>query len=245
MNPPRIRNRCQADGCNKPLSYTGNTSGFCNSHRRSLTNKCLAEDCTIYLGVHNTKGYCEQHSWKGSLKNHPKCNLEWCDVKVQKPGVVYCSYHQTEGSRTTPKQCSCGITLKKNHKTNQCSQCQKRETRKDEKTCSECGKRIRSEICRSCHPNNYSHCVQNYVLKKKYGITLEIRQKMETDQNYLCYLCNEKKPLVVDHCHATGKVRALLCNSCNTRIGRVEKDKQQTIKDLRYIGFLSDSGDLV
>lgn len=60
---------------------------------------------------------------------------------------------------------------------------------------------------------------QKWLLKKRYGITPEERGTMEASQSGLCGICKKQARLVVDHDHVTGKVRGLLCFSCNTAIG--------------------------
>lgn len=32
-------------------------------------------------------------------------------------------------------------------------------------------------------------------------------------------ICDQEKPLVVDHCHKSGVVRGLLCDRCNSGVG--------------------------
>lgn len=62
--------------------------------------------------------------------------------------------------------------------------------------------------------------------RKFYGITLEQYDAMFAKQAGRCAICGTDKPgrqrLHVDHCHATKKVRGLLCFVCNTRLGIVE-----------------------
>jgi hypothetical protein len=84
--------------------------------------------------------------------------------------------------------------------------------------------------------------------KKNYGITLEEYDAMLLAQNGVCKICGNKethkgamgrpKPLCVDHCHATGKVRGLLCNDCNQVLGRA-KDNTETLK--KAIKYLKES----
>lgn len=56
------------------------------------------------------------------------------------------------------------------------------------------------------------------VLQKKYGITLKQYNAMLRKQKGGCWICKtkpKKRMLAVDHSHATGEVRGLLCHRCN------------------------------
>lgn len=61
-------------------------------------------------------------------------------------------------------------------------------------------------------------------LKKSSGATLEDFNTMFENQQGYCKICgkhqaNLKRALNVDHNHKTGKLRGLLCNSCNLGLG--------------------------
>lgn len=66
---------------------------------------------------------------------------------------------------------------------------------------------------------------RNITLRKAYGITLEEYNRMLESQGGGCDICGKKpKPtrdLPVDHCHTTGEVRGILCDSCNMVLGRL------------------------
>jgi ethanolamine ammonia-lyase large subunit len=62
----------------------------------------------------------------------------------------------------------------------------------------------------------------NCRLRAKYGLTTEMVARMSALQNHKCALCKQRKKLVIDHCHSTGKVRGLLCHRCNTSLGWIE-----------------------
>lgn len=75
-------------------------------------------------------------------------------------------------------------------------------------------------------------------LLRRYGITLAQYLELLESQGGGCYVCakteaEEGKALAVDHDHATGEVRGILCQYCNHRVvGRHrDADKMQRVAD--------------
>jgi len=66
---------------------------------------------------------------------------------------------------------------------------------------------------------------RRHNLKSRYGLTAaEVSEKL-TAQNGLCGICaNPPVKAVVDHCHSTGKVRGILCHTCNIALPHVENE---------------------
>lgn len=54
---------------------------------------------------------------------------------------------------------------------------------------------------------------------QKYGVSPELYSAMRVAQDGLCAICYASGNLVVDHCHESGAVRALLCPRCNVALG--------------------------
>lgn len=77
------------------------------------------------------------------------------------------------------------------------------------------------------------------VLKKynliRYGLSLTRFKEMEHAQGNKCLICKEVKKLFVDHCHATGKIRGLLCGKCNSGIGMLGDNLQRVESAVRYL----------
>lgn len=81
---------------------------------------------------------------------------------------------------------------------------------------------------------------RGYMFKFRYGISYEDYLKMSEKQNHLCYLCNKDssdlgRPLYVDHCHKTAKIRGLLCFHCNMALGHLKDDINLLKKALKYL----------
>ena len=70
---------------------------------------------------------------------------------------------------------------------------------------------------------------KDFARKRLYGLTSTEFDYLVTMQENKCAVCNQEfiKTPHVDHCHTTGRVRGLLCQSCNTTLGKYEKYKQQ------------------
>jgi Recombination endonuclease VII len=81
--------------------------------------------------------------------------------------------------------------------------------------------------------------------KNKYGITIAQYDAMSAAQNHKCAVCGGaesrygngkgRKRLAVDHDHATGAVRGLLCQDCNVGAGAFRDDSELLRKAADYI----------
>ena len=66
-------------------------------------------------------------------------------------------------------------------------------------------------------------------LKRQYGITEAERDELIASQGGVCCICLSALPEHVDHCHKTGRVRGVLCFSCNAALGQF-KDRPDAIR---------------
>lgn len=71
---------------------------------------------------------------------------------------------------------------------------------------------------------------------KKYGATACELTRMRIEQMDTCPLCLERlQTPFIDHCHATGRVRGLLCMKCNTGIGLLRDDPAVARRVVAYL----------
>lgn len=87
--------------------------------------------------------------------------------------------------------------------------------------CKECNRKA-SQTWRNRNPENNVGSRLKYL----YGISIEKYKELLKVQEGRCGICGmTEDPLgrrfAVDHCHETGKIRGLLCFSCNTGIGKL------------------------
>lgn len=82
-------------------------------------------------------------------------------------------------------------------------------------------------------------------LRATYGISLEDYEAMLEAQGGRCAICGTDDPgrargsglssFAVDHCHDTGKVRAILCHPCNAGIGLLGEEPDRLIAAAEYL----------
>jgi hypothetical protein len=76
-------------------------------------------------------------------------------------------------------------------------------------------------------------------LEKTYGLTEQQYQDLLEAQGGVCAICHKPPPgkyrLSVDHDHDTGEIRGLLCNPCNSALGRFRDDPQLAIAAAGYL----------
>lgn len=93
--------------------------------------------------------------------------------------------------------------------------------------------KLQSARARKCH------------LKRKWGMTPEEYENVLVSQGGVCAICGNGSirdghhTFHIDHDHETGRIRGLLCYSCNCAIGHFHDD--QSLMKLA-IEYLSDRG---
>lgn len=86
--------------------------------------------------------------------------------------------------------------------------------------CLQCGRPFYSErAVKFCSTGCRAERAKSRYRQNQYGIEDNIYDQMLKKQEAKCLICDEIKRLVIDHCHATGDVRGLLCANCNSGLG--------------------------
>lgn len=78
--------------------------------------------------------------------------------------------------------------------------------------------------------------------RRRYGLTDEAYTKMLGEQDFRCDICGSEDNgrrdtphFAVDHCHTTGRVRALLCHACNRGLGDFLDDPMRLASAIAYL----------
>lgn len=73
-------------------------------------------------------------------------------------------------------------------------------------------------------------------LRRRYGITEEGYRALYEAQEGCCAICGEHKDVLhVDHDHATGTIRGLLCFGCNNGLGSFKDDVRRIVAAADYL----------
>lgn len=78
--------------------------------------------------------------------------------------------------------------------------------------------------------------LKSWLLEKKYGIDITAFEGLIKSQEGKCKCCNTPFGLLrglkpcVDHCHATGKIRGILCVRCNLLLGHAN-DQPEVLRN--------------
>jgi hypothetical protein len=122
-----------------------------------------------------------------------------------------------------------------------CKECQRQLPLTDfPHTKSSNGKRYAQPICKSCNSSPERLAARREYTKKwkaanpekrdkskrrhhwkKQGIDPDIAEAYYQNHDGACEICGKTtdKRLMMDHCHATGEVRGILCFNCNVGLG--------------------------
>jgi Recombination endonuclease VII len=69
----------------------------------------------------------------------------------------------------------------------------------------------------------------------RYGLTRPEMVAIERSHAGACAICRRETKLVVDHDHKTGKVRGLLCSTCNTGLGKLGDNADRLRQAIQYL----------
>ena len=105
----------------------------------------------------------------------------------------------------------------------------------------------RSAPRRSKEPKHYPRSEERKLYERSrrlfraYGITLDDYRRMRIEQGFRCAICKQRtlRTMAVDHCHLTGKVRGLLCLTCNRALGLFHDDPDRL---MAAVGYLLNQG---
>jgi hypothetical protein len=106
-----------------------------------------------------------------------------------------------------------------------------------QKECKECCKDRRSQWWRTEAGKRSS---ANTKLKQRFGITMNEYEKMLAAVNGKCEICGAENSynghrLGIDHNHETGKIRGILCKSCNLGISALQENDSIIQSAAQYI----------
>lgn len=82
-----------------------------------------------------------------------------------------------------------------------------------------------------------------YNIKYTYGVSAAEYKLLEERTGGVCPIClrdpvetfNRNKWMVIDHNHATGQMRGLLCHSCNIALGSFQDDQERLRRAIEYL----------
>jgi len=97
------------------------------------------------------------------------------------------------------------------------------------------------------NPERFRRGVRSATLKKKYGITADEFDSILESQGGVCAICGSSTTRItvpgrrshylhVDHCHKTGTIRGLLCQPCNTALGKFNDSHEIVLRAAEYLG---------
>jgi hypothetical protein len=109
--------------------------------------------------------------------------------------------------------------------------------------------RKNARVCKLCankesiqwqkdNPEKVKRIKRGVKLKEKYNLSIIEYEELLNKQGGSCAICNSlpiRRNLDIDHDHITGKIRGILCESCNKAIGMFKDDIELLNKAINYL----------
>jgi hypothetical protein len=229
---------CSVDGCEAPVKVK--KFALCGRHYARLWR------------------HGDPTAWK--KPSRPTCSVDACGLKAV--GLGLCSTHYSRQKRygTTdrperPTSCSAPECDRPVASRGMCDMHYRRIRKgnevEPERSCRQCGANLAGTNLQRQFCNH--HCLQAWQYwerrrthrerwLKKYDLTVEQYEAMAERQSGRCAICGGSEPKTngglhwcVDHDHATGKVRGLLCHDCNIGLGKFRDETSLLLRAADYL----------
>lgn len=226
--PIRIRGVCAMEGCSKEHV----SKGFCDMHYRRLM---VTGDP---LGTKRPDDWGAKHKhplfnrWAYAMRHKKDIHPQWQDFLTfvldigEPPSPISKLFSADESKPLGPDNFVWKDAL----------------TQKADGEDDATYENRRKRAYRKLNPERF----KGYDLKKHYGLSKEDYAKMLNDCEHKCAICKRNEDveirgkvirLAVDHCHSSGKIRGLLCASCNRALGGF-RDSIDTLKSaIAYLEY--------
>lgn len=115
-----------------------------------------------------------------------------------------------------------------------CYECKSEPRQKQHRLCKKCSAardKIRNATPLRQTKGRITRIVTKYKVSREFATELSMRNE--------CEACKKKlvtpRDTHVDHCHATGEVRGVLCFNCNAALGHLNDDTSRMTKLIQYL----------
>ena len=226
--------KCHIHSCTKPAV----SKGLCDTHRKRVAR-------------HGTTEQTRPADW-GAKEKHPKY-VAWCNLRRYHRDAIPPVWASDFWAfvADTPDKPDGRVTIQRSNTGQPWSSNNFywKESIVDVNKRSDWAAYMReySQKMRAANPDYH----KSAFLRRRYGIDIARYNEMLAEQNGCCAICGNAEgneirgkvvALAVDHDHATGAVRALLCSACNTAIGLFNDDDGLLAKAQTYVLYHRQSG---
>lgn len=209
----RHRTFCHIDDCGKPVV----SNGMCDMHRQRLRKTGSTDKSDWGTKAHHPLRH--SHDWIMRYRSQHPVDRAWGDFLQfamdvgERPSPKHKLYSADDSRPIGP-----GNFVWKEAIT-------QRVEDEDERTYMNRAQKVYRAIREEAY--------KGYELKKNYGLNRGGYAEMAEKQGHKCAICGgqenyvirgKKLSMAVDHCHASGAVRALLCSGCNRGLGLFRDD---------------------
>lgn len=237
---------CSIEGCDR--KHKGH--GLCQTHLQALRRRnggpqpaqCTVDGCDSPAFC---RGWCPKHYQRWKAHGDPtatlvpnrgrgpyggaRCAVDGCDALVK--AVKWCGRHYRRYVKYGDPTAIMRAENYDGGDSKWCPRCESMRPVGSFHRRHKDGSGYLASWCSACKVEHYKPEDQRrYSLRRMYGLTQEQYRVMLESQGGGCAICGStviakgKKHMPVDHCHATGKVRGILCSPCNTAVGHMADD---------------------